>query len=261
MLNSLWDSKKVQKLTIRSKEDQMKNYILCGLAFFAFVFVSCGKQADKPTVDPKAECEQKKDTHVWNETTKSCDPKPAESLDRVACVKDPTKKWDSKAKEGKGECKDLTEAECKLVATLEWDPAKGKCGPKQKGSYTVTLKSQIRTTSLGDQVKIVSSNRSASLFTLNDCVRLKASDFELLQISTFVAGTPLKKLCGGITHDEDGEPIQENKCAIGHYQVVLGPGKGASSLSKQVVLKSVESPNANRDKCKELSLSDPGLGT
>ena len=224
----------------------MKKIMFCGLAFLALSLVNCGGDKD----DPKKDCDKKKDTHVWNEENKSCDPKPADSLSQADCNKDLTKKWDPKAKEGKGECKDLTEDECALIAEVQWDKAQKKCVLKSEeegGQYTVTLKSQLGASTKVNQVKleIESQNKSASLLGLNDCVRLKVGDFELLKISTFATGKEIKNLCGGTNPDEDGAPIQENKCGIGHYSVLFDT---AGNLS----LRPETSANANIDKCKKL---------
>ena len=221
----------------------MKKIMFCGLAFLALSLVNCGGDKD----DPKKDCDKKKDTHVWNEENKSCDPKPADSLSQADCNKDLTKKWDPKAKEGKGECKDLTEDEC-VLTEVQWDKAQKKCvlkSAEEGGQYTVTLVADLKGASVNQvKLEIVSKNMSASLLGRGDCIRLKAGDFALLEISTFNSGTLVKNLCGGTNHDEDGAPIKENECGISNYAVAM--------VGSDLQLNKGSVPNANINKCKKL---------
>ena len=216
--------------------------------------MSCGGDRDeKPTDNKKAECEKKKNTHAWNEDKQSCDPKPADTLSRADCNKDLTKKWDPQAKEGKGECKDLTKEECALLAEVTWDEANNKCvlksGEKSAGKYTVTLVANLSSISTISHIKldVVSKNMSASLVKNGDCVRLKESDFALLKISSYNTNNLVDALCDST---DVTPPSAVSDCAVGNYSV--------SIAGSRAQFKKGSESNANIDKCKKLE-GNPGL--
>ncbi len=55
----------------------MKKFMIMVLAFFAIALVGCrgDDSKDDPHAEAKTACEQKAETHVWNEETNNCAPK------------------------------------------------------------------------------------------------------------------------------------------------------------------------------------------
>ena len=231
------------------KKQIMKTCMIMVLAIFAISIVGCRPDDDKEET-PKQACAKKAETHVWNEATKACDPKPAEGLSQQACVQDLTKKWDSSAKAGQGECKNLTQEECTLP-TVTWDASQSKCVLKSESAeedpakYTVTLKSSLNNIP-ATQVKLTKQQTQANLWTLNTCVRLKESDFAGLKIATFQSENQVKVLCDSTENPPRAQVV--GSCAPGHYSVVFNN----SGNSNNIILRPEESANANIDDCKRL---------
>ena len=235
----------------------MKKLMFIGLAFFALSLMSCKGELEKELGDDQADCEQKAETHVWNEAEGKCEAKTTTAKNQEECAKDFTKKWDASAQEGKGECRDATKEECTLAEVM-WDEANNKCVLKQeeKGTYTVTRRFLPASGLPANNIKleIPSKNMSASLLRANDCIRLKESDFALLKISTYNTATLVKALCDSTDVSvappgASGSLVED--CKPGHYSVIVKNGANFE-------LRLESSANANIDQCKELAGASAG---
>ena len=116
-----------------------KILIIC-FVLFTMTFIGCNK--NKYCVG----------THVWNEVTKKCEPKPVEaaSLTQEQCTSDLTKIWDTE----NNKCKDRSQSECnangtkwennQCVAVTAATPAEtGTPGTESEELYTITNNSSV----------------------------------------------------------------------------------------------------------------------